>query len=182
MLAKRRRRDQIRQSSIHRHIGIVKSVTIPVEQLEDTLENGKWFDGSSIEGFARIAESDMYLMPDPDTFAVIPWERGDNTTARMICWVHMPDGQLFDGDPRAVLLRATREVEELGYEYLVGPELEFLLIRPDENGQVRTLPQIGGYFDLSPTKRDVRKEMRSPARPRYELSVATAKAPWPARN
>src|SRR5690349_11535655 len=76
-------------------LGIVKSVTIPVSQLEDTLEHGKWFDGSSVEGFVRIAESDMYLMPDLKTFRVIPWTRGNNTTARVICWVHTPDGDQF---------------------------------------------------------------------------------------
>lgn len=142
-------------------VGIVKSVTIPVNKLEDALEHGVWFDGSSIEGFARIAESDMYLMPDPDTFEVIPWERGENTTARVICWVHMPNGDLFDGDPRAVLQRAVAEAEALGLDYKVGPELEFFLLRPDGNGRVACLPHDkGGYFDLSTDlAADVRKAM-----------------------
>lgn len=141
--------------------GIVKSVTIPVDQLADSLEHGKWFDGSSIEGFARIAESDMYLMPDLDSFEVVPWERGVNTTARIICWVHMPNGDLFDGDPRAVLKRAVAEAEELGYEFNVGPELEFFLLRPDEQGRIVCLPHDkAGYFDLSTDlAADVRKEM-----------------------
>src|SRR5579885_1030259 len=81
-------------------LGVVKSVTIPSTQLEDCINHGKWFDGSSIEGFARIAESDMYLMPDLSTFTVIPWERGDNTTARIICDVLTPSGERYQGDPR----------------------------------------------------------------------------------
>src|SRR3990172_4515737 len=96
-------------------VGNVKSVTIPVEQFADCIEHGKWFDGSSVEGFARIAESDMYLKPDLSTFAVIPWEKGEDTTARVICWVHNPNGELFPGDPRAVLVSVLKEAEELGF-------------------------------------------------------------------
>ena len=91
------------------------------------IANGQWFDGSSIAGFARIAESDMFLMPDLSTFAVIPWERGRNTTARVICWVHRPDGELFPGDPRAVLLRQVERLANLGFVYHTGPEVEFFL-------------------------------------------------------
>jgi len=131
-------------------VGAVKSVTIPIEQLEDTIEHGKWFDGSSIEGFARIAESDMFLMPDLTTFAVIPWERGENTTARLICSVHTPKGELFAGDPRNILIRAVKEAEEMGFVYNTGPELEFFLFKPDDNGQIRPSPHDrAGYFDLS---------------------------------
>src|SRR5947209_20305127 len=82
--------------------GSVKSVTIPVDKLADSIEHGTWFDGSSIEGFARIAESDMYLKPDISTYRVIPWEGGDNTTARVICQVFTPNGEAFPGDPREV--------------------------------------------------------------------------------
>jgi glutamine synthetase len=103
-------------------LGIVKSVTIPTSQLSDTLENGKWFDGSSVEGFARIAESDMFLKPDLSTFQVIPWTRGSNTTARIICWVHTPDGEPFVGDPRGVLQRQLEAAKALGYSYNTGPE------------------------------------------------------------
>src|SRR5579872_6221203 len=92
-------------------VGAVKSVTIPVHQFADSIEHGTWFDGSSIEGFARIAESDMYLKPDISTFRIIPWERGDNTTARVICQVFTPDGEEFGGDPREVLIRALRRAE-----------------------------------------------------------------------
>src|SRR5947209_19267386 len=85
--------------------GIVKSVTIPVHQFEDSIEHGTWFDGSSIEGFARIAESDMYLLPDVGTFRIVPWESSNNTTARVICRVMTPNGEPFPGDPREVLIR-----------------------------------------------------------------------------
>ena len=131
-------------------IGVVKSVSIPVDQFEEAAQRGKWFDGSSIEGFARIAESDMYLMPDLETFAVIPWERGDNTTARVICWVYNPNGEPFAGDPRAVLARVISEAREMGYIYNTGPELEFFLFKPDEAGRIGPLPHDrGSYFDLS---------------------------------
>jgi glutamine synthetase len=142
-------------------VGMVKSVTIPVHQLADCIEHGKWFDGSSIEGFARIAESDMYLEPVLSTFAVIPWERGENTTAKVICNVYTPDGQPFQGDPRYILTRAVQEAEEMGFLFHTGPELEFFLIRPDEHGRLRPAPHDeAGYFDLSSDlAAHVRKEM-----------------------
>ena len=142
-------------------LGVVKSVTIPAAQLEDCVQHGKWFDGSSIEGFARIAESDMYLMPDMSTFQVIPWERGENTTARVICDVYTPDGQVFEGDPRRVLARNLAEAARLGWGLHTGPELEFFLLQRDERGVELPLPHDrGGYFDLSTDlAMDVRKEM-----------------------
>ena len=142
-------------------VGLVKSVTIPIEQFSDAIEHGKWFDGSSIEGFARIAESDMYLMPDLRTFQIIPWERGENTTARTICWVYNPTGELFPGDPRAVLARVTKEAEEMGYVFNAGPEVEFFLFRRDESGRIQPLPHDqAGYFDFSTDLAStVRKEM-----------------------
>ena len=143
-------------------VGIVKSVTMPVSQFRDTIEHGKWFDGSSIEGFARIAESDMFLIPDLSTYQVIPWERGQNqTTARAICWVYNPNGDLFPGDPRAVLMRAMKEASDLGLDYKTGPELEFFLFRRDEAGKILPLPHDqAGYFDLSTDLAySVRKEM-----------------------
>lgn len=141
--------------------GAVKSVTIPIHQFADSIQHGTWFDGSSIEGFARIAESDMYLLPDVSTFRVIPWERGDNSTARVICRVFTPNGEPFPGDPREVLMRVLREAEEMGFDYYTGPELEFFLLIPGENGQDRPLPHDrGGYFDLSTDlASSVRKEM-----------------------
>ncbi|HMM41176.1 MAG TPA: glutamine synthetase family protein [Thermomicrobiales bacterium] len=104
--------------------GVVKMVTIPVDVFPGVIVNGQWFDGSSIAGFARIAESDMFLMPDLSTFTVVPWERGRNTTARVICWVHRPDGELFPGDPRAVLLRQLERLANLGFVYHTGPEVD----------------------------------------------------------
>ncbi|MGH2442046.1 MAG: type I glutamate--ammonia ligase [Chloroflexota bacterium] len=141
--------------------GIVKSVTIPIHQFPESMEHGTWFDGSSIEGFARIAESDMYLKPDIETFRVVPWERGGNTTARVICQVFTPDGEEFPGDPREVLLRALRRARDAGFDYFTGPELEFFLLDSDAAGHERPLPHDkGGYFDLSTDLAiSVRKEM-----------------------
>jgi glutamine synthetase len=142
-------------------VGLVKSVTIPAHQFGDAIDHGKWFDGSSIEGFARIAESDMYLDPDLMTFEVIPWERGDDTTAKVICDVYTPEGEPFPGDPRHVLRRAVREAERLGYRFNTGPELEFFLLRMSDEGVVSLTPHDdGGYFDLSTDlASQVRKEM-----------------------
>lgn len=142
-------------------LGMVKSVTIPKDQFEDSVEHGTWFDGSSIEGFARIAESDMYLQPELDTFRVIPWERGENTTARVICRVMMPDGKPFTGDPREVLIKALEEAGDLGYDYYIGPELEFFLFHQSETSPYHPLPHdSGSYFDLSTDQAGlVRKEM-----------------------
>src|SRR6266478_5044184 len=128
-------------------VGMAKCVTIPVEQFPDCLTHGKWFDGSAIEGFARVAESDMYLFPDLDTFAILPgkvrpqaasrtarqeltdqFSDGD-VVARMICNVRTPDGEAFDGDPRATLLRALDVARSMGYGFLAAPELEFFLLR-----------------------------------------------------
>jgi glutamine synthetase len=141
-------------------MGIVKMVTIPIQVFPDVIEHGQWFDGSSIAGFARIAESDMFLMPDLATFNVIPWDRGRNTTARVICWVYKPNGDLFMGDPRAVLLRQLERLAELGYVYNTGPELEFFLFRKEGN-DISVLPHDrAGYFDLSSDlAADVRKDM-----------------------
>jgi glutamine synthetase len=143
-------------------VGMVKSVTIPLHQLDDCFRNGKWFDGSSIEGFARIAESDMFLVPDPATFAILPWERDQNAvTAKVVCDVFNPDGSPFDGDPRYILRRAVEHGQRLGYDFKTGPELEFFLFHADavERGQYLTYDQAG-YFDLSTdTASNVRKDM-----------------------
>jgi len=132
--------------------GAVKNVTIPLEELEATLSHGIWFDGSSIEGFARVAESDMHLVPDIGTFAILPWLSGHDATARLICNVFTPDGQPYLGDPRAVLSNVLKKAEAMGFTYNAGPELEFFLLRPDGDGGV-TVPRpvdAAGYFD-SPT-------------------------------
>src|SRR5210317_1683964 len=111
-------------------LGIVKSITIPVEHLPGSLEDGTWFDGSSIEGFTRIHESDMFLRPDVNTYAVIPWlKRESGNTARFICDVCTPDGEPFEGDPRYILKKALAEAEAMGYNFNTGPELEFFLFK-----------------------------------------------------
>jgi glutamine synthetase len=142
-------------------VGHVKSVTIPTHQFEDCIDHGKWFDGSSIEGFARIAESDMYLDPDLRTFSLIPWERTADTTAKVICDVFTPEGEPFPGDPRAVLRRAIGEAEAMGFRFNTGPELEFFLLRLGPDNEVSLTPHDeGGYFDLSTDlAAQVRKEM-----------------------
>lgn len=136
---------QLQFTDIH---GMVKAVNIPAERLKEALEKGIWFDGSSIEGFTRIFESDMVLHPDVRTYAVLPWE--DDRTARMICDVHTPDGKPFEGDPRHILKRAMAEAEKMGFEYNVGPELEFFLFKKT-NGEYTPVPHdVAGYFDFSP--------------------------------
>ncbi|MBU0628621.1 MAG: type I glutamate--ammonia ligase [Nanoarchaeota archaeon] len=131
--------------------GTIKAVTIPVHKLKESLEKGTWFDGSSIEGFTRIAESDMFLKPDNSTYAVLPWEPENKKVARLICDVYTPDGKPFEGDPRHILKKVLKEASDMGFKYNVGPELEFFLFKPDENGKVRPIPHDGaGYFDYSP--------------------------------
>ncbi len=142
-------------------VGRVKSVTIPLDQLPASLDYGVWFDGSSVEGFARIAESDMYLVPDLSTFAIIPWEKEESKTARLICDVYTPQGERFVGDPRFVLTRAIAEAKEMGYIYKTGPEMEFFLFKPKEDGSIAPIPHDqAGYFDV-PTDLDidVRRQM-----------------------
>ena len=142
--------------------GMVKSITIPVNHLESSLEHGTWFDGSSIEGFARIAESDMYLMPDPETYAIIPWlDSEDGNTARLICDVYGPDGNPFQGDPRYILKKVLLEAEEMGYSYKTGPEMEFFLLKKDDG--LHTLPHDkAGYFDMTMDQAyEIRREMTS---------------------
>ena len=141
-------------------MGIVKSVAIPIHQFEDACLNGKWFDGSSIEGFARIAESDMFLVPDLSTWAVMPWERAEESTARAICWVYNPNGELFEGDPRMVLARALDYAAALGYKFNTGPELEFFLFRMKDGKITQDTHDTGSYFDLSGDMgANVRKDM-----------------------
>ena len=144
-------------------IGAVKAVTIPVHQLEGSVKHGTWFDGSSIEGFTRIAESDQYLMPDMRTFSEIPWQPGSGPrgTARVICDVFTPRGEPFVGDPRFVLRRQVERAKKLGYLVNMGPELEFFLFRRDEDGKVAPLPHdLAGYFDFSTDlAQEVRQDM-----------------------
>lgn len=138
--------------------GIVKSVTIPVEQLEESLDKGTWFDGSSIEGFARICESDMYLMPDPSTFAILPWRPMEKPEARIIADIYNSDGKPFEGDPRYILKRAIQEAKKEDFIYNVGPELEFFLFKANESKIVAVPHDVAGYFDFSP--RDLASDVR----------------------
>src|ERR687893_194481 len=130
-------------------MGHVKSVTIPSSIFEHVIDGGQWIDGSSIAGFTRIAESDMFLTADLSTYAVIPWTRGEHTTARVICWVHNPDGTPFPGDPRGVLLRQLERLAELGYTFKTGPELDLFLFEK-VGDEISPLPHDrAGYFDYS---------------------------------
>lgn len=131
-------------------LGISKSITLPVEQLAMAITEGLWFDGSSIQGFVRIMESDMLLKPDLKTYSLVPWmENGAGATGRFICDVYTTDGQPFGGDPRYVLKRAIKEAADLGYIYNTGPELEFFIFKKEDD-KLQTLPHDrGGYFDLT---------------------------------
>jgi glutamine synthetase len=127
-------------------------VSIPVEELEKALDNELMFDGSSIRGFKRIEQSDMYFLPDPATYALLPWRgNGDRNTARLICDVADPDGQPFAGDPRSNLKRVLKQAEDMGYTMQVGPEAEFFLFRLDEEGNPTVDPHDAAtYFDVAP--------------------------------
>ncbi|GEK32470.1 type I glutamate--ammonia ligase [Kurthia sibirica] len=134
-------------------LGTIKNVEIPVSQLEKALDNKMMFDGSSIEGFVRIEESDMYLFPDLDTFMIFPWTTGKGTVCRFICDVYSPDGKPFAGDPRNNLRRIIARMQKMGFtDFNLGPEPEFFLFKLDEKGEpTLELNDHGGYFDLSPT-------------------------------
>jgi len=128
-------------------LGMVKSVTISVEQLPTVIARGMWFDGSSVEGTTRVAERDMYLIPDLATFAIVPWTAEGGVTARLLCGIHRPDGEPFPGDPRAVLTRQLDRARSLGYTYAVAPEIEYFLLRRDGDRIRPPEGDSGGYFD-----------------------------------
>ena len=137
-------------------LGMLKSFAITVEELEGALEEGMGFDGSSIEGFARIDESDMVALPDPDTFQLLPWQpREHRAVARMFCDILRPGGDPFEGDPRYILKQNLKRAADMGYTFYVGPELEYFYFRDSEGTE--PLDQ-GGYFDLTP--RDAAIDMR----------------------
>ncbi|KXS43492.1 MAG: L-glutamine synthetase [Methanolobus sp. T82-4] len=141
--------------------GIVKDVEIPVTQIEKALTTGISFDGSSIEGMVRIDESDMVLRPDTRTFAILPWGSDKNVVARMICDVYLPDGNEFEADPRYVLKKMIKEAQEMGFQFNVGPELEFFLFAK-ENGKATTIPHdYGRYFEFAPADlaEDIRRDI-----------------------
>jgi glutamine synthetase len=136
-------------------LGVTKNVDIPAEQLPKALDGQLLFDGSSIEGFVRIEESDMLLQPDPTTFAIFPWqEQGEGATARLICDIYNADGTPFSGDPRGTLKRIMAEAQALGYKFMVGPEPEFFLFQREADGKpsTKTIDQAS-YFDLGPVDR-----------------------------
>ena len=131
--------------------GSLKNVAITSSQLGKALDNKCMFDGSSIEGFVRIEESDMYLYPDLDTFEIFPWRPQQGKVARLICDVYKADGTPFEGDPRYVLRRVLEEAKEMGYSFDVGPECEFFLFHTDDNGMPTTIShEKASYFDISP--------------------------------
>lgn len=133
-------------------LGIIKNVEIPVDQLAKALDNKIMFDGSSIEGFVRIEESDMYLVPDRSTWLVFPWDSSQGKVARLICDIYLPGGQAFDGDPRIVLKRVMERARQAGFSaFNVGPEPEFFLFKLDAEGRpTQEVNDEGGYFDWAP--------------------------------
>ncbi len=131
--------------------GQLKNVAITASQIEKAVNNQIMFDGSSIEGFVRINESDQYLYPDLDTFEILPWRPASGKVARLICDVYNPDGTPFIGDPRGILKRVLKKAADMGYSFNVGPECEFFLFKTDEKGNPTTeCNDEAGYFDLGP--------------------------------
>lgn len=128
-------------------LGFLKSFTITAEELPEALEEGVGFDGSSVEGFVRIEESDMIAMPDPSTFCILPWRPKEYAVARMFCDIYRPDGTPFEGDPRYVLKRNLKKAADLGFTYYVGPELEYFYFKSNNNTEFL---DMGGYFDVTP--------------------------------
>ncbi len=153
--------------------GAMKSITIPPSEIEHALDDGVWFDGSSIEGFVRVHESDMVLMPDPSTYVRLPWTSNEKPISRMICDVNEPSGDPFLGDPRFILKQVMAEAKEMGYIYNTGPEIEFFLFKSrEQEGKegIKSVPirnshidyfDFASYFDFSPRDlaTDVRGEM-----------------------
>ena len=133
-------------------MGTIKNVEVPISQLKKVLDNKMMFDGSSIEGFVRIEESDMYLYPDFNTWMIFPWENQHGKVARLICDIYNPDGTPFPGDPRGNLKRAVKHMEEKGFSsFNLGPEPEFFLFKLDDKGEISLdLNDKGGYFDFAP--------------------------------
>lgn len=131
-------------------IGTVKSLDMPVSGLPKALDSGLWFDGSSVEGFARIQESDMWLVIDKETYAVLPWTPQERRRARVICDIFQPDGTPFPGDPRGALKRVLEQIDGKGWTFNIGPEPEFFLFQQNGTSQVHPVPHdVGSYFDFS---------------------------------
>ena len=141
--------------------GQPKNVAIPVQQAEKALTEGIWFDGSSIEGFARIEESDMLLKPDLATYTILPWRPVDSRVARFICDVYTYGNKPFEGDPRYVLKKSLEDAKKMGFIFNTGPELEFFLFKMKDGRPSTQFQDYGGYFDLAPTDlaEDVRRDI-----------------------
>ena len=131
-------------------LGMPKNAAIPVAQAEKALTEGTWFDGSSIEGFTRIEESDMLLKADPASYAVLPWRTAEGKVARFVCDVYTYGNKPFEGDPRYVLKKTMAEAAKMGYTFNTGPELEFFLFNLVNGKPTTQFPDLGGYFDLAP--------------------------------
>jgi len=132
-------------------LGNLKSFAISPAELENALEDGMTFDGSSIDGFSRVQEADVLAIPDPNTFEVLPWGDPKAVEARVFCDIHNLDGTPFEGDPRQVLRRNLRSARELGYSFYTAPDIEFFYFAPPERGQAPVLLDEGGFFDLTTT-------------------------------
>ena len=145
-------------------LGGVKSIVVPASRAEAVLENGVIFDGSSLEGGARAVESDMLLLPDLNTFAVLPWDKPEERVGRLICSVHTPSGDLFPGDPRTILVQVLERAKGMGFAYKTGMELEFFLFKRETQGTITpTVPHDeSSYFDLSTNfTQSIRRKMMS---------------------
>lgn len=151
-IIKKAKEDEIKFVQMHFSdiLGILKSVNIPVTNLESAIDDGVIFDGSSVVGYATIDESDMRLIPDIDTYLVIPWTEKKQKTARFICDVHYTTGRQFEGDPRFRLKKILKKANKLGYTFNTGPEFEFFLFKLDEKKIIPEVCDFGGYFDLLP--------------------------------
>lgn len=136
-------------------LGFLKSFAITPRELEEALELGAGFDGSSVEGFARIDESDMLALPDPTTFQILPWSQSEHPVARMFCDILKPGGHPFEGDPRYVLKRNLKRASDMGYTYMVGPEMEYFYFKSDQGTHIL---DEGGYFDFTPP--DIGSDLR----------------------
>ena len=142
--------------------GIIKNVEVPESQFQKALDGQIMFDGSSIEGFTRIQESDMLLVPDLETFQVFPWESDHGKVGRLICDIATPDGRSFEGCPRTALKRIVAKARDMGFSVMVGPEAEFFLFQRGPDGKPTPVTHdTGGYFDLSPVDlgEDARRDL-----------------------
>src|SRR5258708_8879746 len=148
-------------------LGVIKNVEIPRSQFEKALDGQILFDGSSIEGFTRIEESDMLLVPGPGTFRVNPWSNPDGSkVAGMVCDIYLPDGAAFPGCPRMTLKRQVERARRHGFTMVAGPEAEFFLFQKDDKGEVRLeTHDVGGYFDLTPVDRAEESRRATPTPP-----------------